>query len=238
MRRALGRQRPRVRGSRAVGGERRRRRRASSTLRAPSRLEFEMQSIPVSPPPITITRLPAAVISVPGCGHAVRAALLRRPPSGCAGRGSPSRSGCPRARGRGLAGRATRASRSRRRARRSGRAARSAETSRPDVDVVDELDALLLEDVHAPVDDPLLELGVGHAEAHQPAGALVALVHGHRVAAAVELGGDGQPGRAGADDGDRLAGPAVGRLGDDPALLRTRARRSPSRSARSSPGRR
>ena len=39
-----------------------------TTLRAPSRWELEMQSIPVSPPPITITFLPAAVISVPGAG--------------------------------------------------------------------------------------------------------------------------------------------------------------------------
>ena len=52
------------------------------------------------------------------------------------------------------------------------------------VDVAAELDALLLEQLDAAVDDPLLELRVGHAEAHQPARALVALVDGDRVARA------------------------------------------------------
>ena len=39
-----------------------------TTLRAPSRWELEMQSMPVSPPPMTITFLPAALISLPGAG--------------------------------------------------------------------------------------------------------------------------------------------------------------------------
>ena len=87
-----------------------------------------------------------------------------------------------------------------------------------DLGVVDELDALLLEDGHPPVDDPLLELGVGHAEAQQAARALVALEDGDRVAALVELGGDRQARRAGSHHGHRPARAAVGRVGHHPAL--------------------
>ena len=87
-----------------------------------------------------------------------------------------------------------------------------------DVGVVDELDALLLEEVDPAVDDPLLELGVRHPEAQEPPGALVALVHGHRVAALVQLGGGGQAGRARAHDGHGPPGAPVRRLGLDPAL--------------------
>ena len=89
---------------------------------------------------------------------------------------------------------------------------------RADVDVVAKLDALLLEDGHAAIDDPLLQLGVGDAEAQQATGPLVALEHGHRVAALIELGGDRQPRRAGAHDGHRAAGAAVGRVWHHPAL--------------------
>ena len=87
-----------------------------------------------------------------------------------------------------------------------------------DVGVIDELDPLLLEDRHPAVDDRLLELGVGHPEAQQAAGALVALVDGDRVAALVQLGGDRQPRGARADHRDRAARAPVGHLGDDPAL--------------------
>ncbi len=76
-----------------------------------------------------------------------------------------------------------------------------------------------LEDRDAAVDHRLRQLRVRHAEAHQAARALVALVDGHEVARLVQLGGDREAGRAGADDADRLAGATVGRLGDDPALL-------------------
>ncbi len=108
----------------------------------------------------------------------------------------------------------------------------------PDIGVVDELDPLLREDLDAAIDDRLLELRVRNAEAHQTAGALVALVDGHVVPAAVELVGDREPGGPGADHGDRLVGSPRRRFGNDPALRRTRARRSPSRSARSLPDRR
>ena len=71
---------------------------------------------------------------------------------------------------------------------------------------------------HPAVDDRLLELGIGHAEAQQAAGSLIALIDGHRMPAAVELGRDGEPRRAGPDDRDRPPRAPVGRLGDDPAL--------------------
>jgi hypothetical protein len=88
-----------------------------------------------------------------------------------------------------------------------------------DVDAVPEGHALLAEQVHAPVDDPLLELCVGHPEAQQAARALVALVDGDRVAVLVELGGGGQPSRARSDHPDRAAAAGGGRGGHDPALV-------------------
>jgi hypothetical protein len=89
----------------------------------------------------------------------------------------------------------------------------------PHVDAVFERDALVREQRHAPVDDPLLELGVGHPEAQQAAGSLVALVDGDRVAVAVELGCHRQAGRSGADHADGVPAARVGRVGDDPALV-------------------
>ena len=88
-----------------------------------------------------------------------------------------------------------------------------------DVGVVDELDPLLLEDAHPAVDDRLLELGVRHAEAHQAAGSLVALVYRDVVTAAVELGGHSEPGGTGAHHRDRLATAPRRRLRHDPPLL-------------------
>ena len=87
------------------------------------------------------------------------------------------------------------------------------------VDVADELDALVLEQLHAPVDDPLLELRVGHAEAEQAAGRLVALVDGDAVAELVQLGGDREARGPRADHGHRAVGALLGRVGLDPALL-------------------
>jgi hypothetical protein len=66
----------------------------------------------------------------------------------------------------------------------------------PDVDAVLEPHSLGLELADAPIDEPLLELEVRHAEAQQAARALVALVHDHVVPGAVELLGGGQAGRA------------------------------------------
>ncbi len=89
----------------------------------------------------------------------------------------------------------------------------------PDLRVVLELHALLLEDLHAAVDHPLLELGVGHAKADQTARGLVALIDRDVVADLVELLGGGKAGGARADHGDGVAGAPFGRAGDDPALL-------------------
>ena len=87
------------------------------------------------------------------------------------------------------------------------------------VHVVAELDPLLFEQVHAPVDDPLLELRVRHAEAQQPAGALVTLVDRDAVPELVQLGCHPESGRPGADDGDGPIGADVGRVRSYPALL-------------------
>ena len=62
-------------------------------------------------------------------------------------------------------------------------------------------------------------LEVGDAVAQEPADLVVALVHGHGVAHAGQLLGDGEPGGAGTDDGDRLAGQAGRRQRVDPAVV-------------------
>ena len=87
-----------------------------------------------------------------------------------------------------------------------------------DVDAAAQLDALVDELLHAPLDDPLLDLEVRHAEAHEPAGGLVALEQDDAVAGAAQLLRGGHAGRPGADDGDAAAG--LGRR-------RLRRRRSP-----------
>jgi len=61
------------------------------------------------------------------------------------------------------------------------------------VDDATEVDALLGQDVDAAIDDPLLELGVGHAESQQAADGLVALEDGDRLAELVEFRGDRSP---------------------------------------------
>ena len=55
--------------------------------------------------------------------------------------------------------------------------------------------------------------------AQQPADAVLLLVDRDVVSGAGELLGAGEPGGAGADDGDALAGAAFGHLGLDPALF-------------------
>ena len=58
----------------------------------------------------------------------------------------------------------------------------------------------------APVEVALLHLELGDAVAQQAADAVGALEHDDVVAGPGQLLGGGQPGRAGADDGDPLAG--------------------------------
>ena len=65
----------------------------------------------------------------------------------------------------------------------------------------------------------LVELHVGNAIHEQAADAVLALEDGDAVAGLVELVGAGETGRAGADDGDFLAGADFGDARDDPAFL-------------------
>jgi hypothetical protein len=84
--------------------------------------------------------------------------------------------------------------------------------------VADEGDALGFQHVQPPLDDFLLvQLHVGDAVHQQPTGAVGPFIHRHPVASGVELGGSGEPGGTGADDGHFLAGALAGRGGADPA---------------------
>ena len=89
-----------------------------------------------------------------------------------------------------------------------------------DLDAAAEVDSLGGEDVGAAVDDPLLELRVGHAEAEQAAEALVALEDRDAVADLVELVGRGEAGGPGADDGDLCdrSAPRAGSAVTQPSL--------------------
>jgi hypothetical protein len=79
-------------------------------------------------------------------------------------------------------------------------------------------DALGLHLLDAAVDDRLVELEVGDAEAEQTADAAALLEHRDVVADAGQLLGRRQAGGAGTDDGDLLAGLGGGRLRHDPAV--------------------
>ncbi len=85
-----------------------------------------------------------------------------------------------------------------------------------DVHAAAQLDALGEQLLDAPLHDALFDLEVGHAEAHQPAGGLVALEQGDGVADAAQLLGRRHAGGTGADDRDGLAGLVARRLGPDP----------------------
>eukprot|EP00042_Codosiga_hollandica_P012252 m.27506 g.27506 ORF g.27506 m.27506 type:complete len:361 (+) comp39781_c0_seq1:890-1972(+) len=81
-----------------------------------------------------------------------------------------------------------------------------------------ELDALGLHLLDAAVDVGLLHLEVRNAVAQQAADAVVLLEHRDAVADASQLLRRSQASRAGADDGNLLAGLHLGRLGRDPAF--------------------
>ncbi len=84
-----------------------------------------------------------------------------------------------------------------------------------------ELGALRAHLLDAAVDVALLHLELGDAVAQEPADTVGALVHGDGVPGAGQLLGGGEPGRAGADDGDGLAGePLRGLRGDVAAVPR------------------
>src|SRR5690606_29205270 len=75
-----------------------------------------------------------------------------------------------------------------------------------DIDAAEEADALALHLLDTPVDIVFLDLEVGNAVAHQPAGPALALEDVDLVAGAAELLGRRHAGRAGADDRHPLAG--------------------------------
>ena len=194
------------------------------TLAQPWRWTVPRQSAPVSPPPMMMTCLPSAR-DEPVVGD-----RRRRPPACSGAGGSPSRSGCPRGRGRGSAGRGP-ASRRRRGRRRRTRPA----VARPEVDA--DVDARPEDTpsasicVEPAVEPPLLHLEVGDAVAEQAADPVGALEDGDVMPGPGELLRGGQPGRAGADDGDLLAGLAPSAAPGRPSPRPRRARRSPARSA-------
>ncbi len=151
---------------------------------APSRSELPTQSAPVSPPPITITCLPAAVIARGG-----GAATLGAGPNSPATQRlrtyrysmakwipSSARPGTGRSRG-------TREPMARTTASKPARSS-SVETSPPDVDPAAELDPLVEELADPPLDDRLLDLEVGDPEADEPPGGLVALEEDDAVSGA------------------------------------------------------
>ena len=91
--------------------------------------------------------------------------------------------------------------------------------------LADELDALGFHQVDAAQHDLLLvELHVGDAVHEQAADAVGALEDRDRVAGPVELGGGGQARRAGADDGDLLAGARLRAARARPSLPPSRGR--------------
>ena len=89
-----------------------------------------------------------------------------------------------------------------------------------DVDVALEDDAAVFEQLHATQDDlVLVEFHVGNAIHEQAAGAVGTFKDGYGMAGPVELGGGAESGRAGADDGDFLAGALVWHIGLHPAFF-------------------
>src|SRR5690606_35125485 len=84
-----------------------------------------------------------------------------------------------------------------------------------DLDAGAELGALRAHLLDAAVDVPLLHLELGDAVPQQAADAVGPLVDGDGVAGPGQLLGGGQAGRAGADDGDGLAGQPLGDLRGD-----------------------
>ncbi len=172
-----------------------------------------MQSLPVSPPPMTMTCLPSAVI----CGLvALRLArdapvLLRQEVHGEdeAVEVAPRRGGEEIER---LLGAARQQQRIVPALQLLGRDALA------DVRVAMEDDAFRLHLLHAPLDDLLLHLEVGDAIGQQAAGLGGFLVDVHLVAGARQLLGGGEARGPRADDRHPLSRLALRRLGRHPAL--------------------
>ena len=215
------------------------------TLRAPWRWTVPRQSAPVSPPPMMTTCLPSAEIG--------RLGQQRPPAPGWTASGSPWPGGCPRARGPGPGrsrGRvappaSTTASNSSTRSRRrrprwhpgpaaAGTSGAHAPTDTPHRNSTPSATHL----VEPAVEHRLLHLELGDPVAEQAAGLLGPLEHHHLVAGPGQLLGGGQPGRAGADHRHPLAGRTAPARPGPPSPRPRPARRSRTRSARWSPGRR
>ncbi len=86
-----------------------------------------------------------------------------------------------------------------------------------DVHAAAQLHALGHELLHAALDDALLDLEVGHAEAAQAAGGLVALEEDDAMPGAAQLLGGRHAGGAGAHDSHAAAGLAARRLRAGPS---------------------
>ena len=79
--------------------------------------------------------------------------------------------------------------------------------------------ALLAHLPDAPVEQVFLQLEVGNPIAHQPADAVVLLIHRHRVAGPAQLLCGGQSRRPAAHHRNAAAAVVLGRLGQDPSLV-------------------
>ena len=175
-----------------------------------------MQSEPVSPPPITTTCLPFAVIVPrPVVARAssspamrlfccVRKSIAKWMPSS-------ARPGTSRSRGHSAPPDSTTAS-----------ASCSSDVDRQgraDLDAGAERDAFGRHLLDAPVDQVLLHLEVGNAVAQQAADTVALLEQGHRMPGARKLLRTGEAGRTGTDHRDALAGSVRRRMRMYPAFL-------------------
>ena len=186
--------------------------------RAPSRSALPTQSAPVSPPPITTTSLPAAVISRPAGGCGVRrlgAELARRPAVALVEVVHREVHAVELAAGHGQVARDAGARREHDRV--EARAQLLGVDVAADVDAAAQLDALRGELLDAPLDDHFSILKSGTPKRTRPPIASSRSNSVTRVARAAQLLRGRHPRRPGADDGDPLAG-----------LAPRRARASPS----------
>ncbi len=177
---------------------------------APWRCDVPRQSAPVSPPPMMITCLPAAVIGgsvmSPCCtrfAHGRNSIAWWIPSSSRPGTGRSRHAVAPQAR--------TMAS--------LDASRMSTSMLSPTAGVGPELGALGLHLAQPAVDVALLHLELGDAVAQQAADAVGPLEHEHVVPGPGQLLGGGEAGRAGADDDDALAGLDGRDLRGDPALV-------------------
>ena len=185
------------------------------TLSAPWRCAVPMQSAPVSPPPMTTTCLPSAVIWSGTVSPATDLVRLHQVLHGEVHAEQVAAGDRQVARHRGAGG------------------DHDGVVARPQVvpgDVLADLDAgaeagaLGLHLREPQLEVLLLHLEVGDAVAQQAADAVVALEDGDGVAGAGQLLRGGEAGGAGADDGDGLAGEALGRVRGRPSRSRTPGR--------------